>query len=83
MMNSVQVQNNMHCELVELKLITLKTTFSEGFCNSLITFNFEEMNIVFWGNTLSSCSTNTPCGYRNRLLRGKCDVVMELIIESC
>lgn len=44
--NSLQLQNNIHCESVELKLIPLKTTLSEGFCNSLITFNFEK--IIFF-----------------------------------
>lgn len=42
----MKVQNNIRCDLVEFKLITLKTTFSEGFCNLLITFNFEEINIL-------------------------------------
>ena len=44
--NSVKFQNNMHCVLVEFKLITVKLTFPEFFCNSLIAFNFEEINIL-------------------------------------
>lgn len=44
--NSEQIHNNMHCELLEFKLITLKVTFFEGFCKTLITFNFEEINIL-------------------------------------
>lgn len=47
--NSLKLQNNMHCESVELKLILIKTTLSEGFCNSLITFNFEKNDSFFLG----------------------------------
>jgi hypothetical protein len=44
--NTAQVQNNIFYELEGFKLLTFRITFCEDFCNPLIPFNINKMNIV-------------------------------------
>lgn len=81
--NSEQVQNNGLCKLVWFELITFKTTSSEGFWNSLTTFNIDEVYIPLREIHYPHTASKYPVESTVIFVYENCGLVVQLIISSC